>query len=66
MPENNNDILRQGFLEVSQVAKRLGVSASTIYRMIDEGLLPAIRIRKTIKIPTVAVNEYLQRQIERL
>ncbi len=66
MAENNNDILRQGFLEVSQVAKRLGVSASTIYRMIDEGLLPAIRIRKTIKIPTVAVNECLQRQIERL
>ncbi len=53
-------------MDVSQVSRRLGVSASTIYRMIDEGALPAVRIRQTIKVPRCSVEEYLERQISTL
>jgi excisionase family DNA binding protein len=39
MNENGNK-----FLTVEQVAKRLGVTNSTIYRLAREGLLPAVKV----------------------
>jgi excisionase family DNA binding protein len=33
-------------LTVKEVAKRLGVSPSTVYRWVDDGALPATRNRK--------------------
>ena len=63
---DSGKIVKGGFMDVSQVSRRLGVSASTIYRMIDEGALPAVRIRQTIKVPRCSVEEYLERQISTL
>jgi excisionase family DNA binding protein len=35
---------RKKTMDVSQVARRLNVSRSTVYRLIDQGILPASRL----------------------
>lgn len=45
---------------VEEVAKTLRVSKMTVYRMIDDGELPGYRIRKSIRVPTTAVWNYLK------
>lgn len=54
------------FLDVRQVATRLNVSVSTVYRLAKAGQLPSIRhgqgkIRpRGLRVPEAAVTEYLQ------
>ena len=47
-------------LTISDVAKRLRVSTKTIYRLINEGSLIPIKIRRNTRIDEMALNEYLQ------
>jgi excisionase family DNA binding protein len=34
-------------MSVADAAKRVGIGASTMYRLIDEGVVPAVRVPKT-------------------
>jgi excisionase family DNA binding protein len=44
------------FLTVGEVAKRLRVCRATVYRMIDDGQLPALRVSSgTIRIPAYSL-----------
>lgn len=52
------------WLKVSEVAKLLRVSVMTVYRMVEEGELPAIRFggggeKKNVRIPVAAMAEFL-------
>jgi excisionase family DNA binding protein len=40
----------QTHLKVPDVAKRLGISAQTVYRWIRKGQLPALRIGRTVLV----------------
>lgn len=42
-----------------EVAKALHVSVMTIYRLINDGRLKAVRIGETYRIPASAVEDYL-------
>ncbi len=55
------DIADQKYLSVTQVAKRWGVSESTVRRLIDEGELGGIRLRYACKISAASVEEYEKR-----
>lgn len=44
------------FLTVTEAAQRLGVSEMTMYRLINDGQFPAIRLRTRIIIPAIAVG----------
>lgn len=44
------------FYTVSQVAALIGVSPMTIYREIDAGQFPAVRIRGRLIVPAKAVD----------
>ncbi len=48
----------QKFLSVAQVAKRWGVSDSTVRRLIEEGRLNGIRLRHARRLSAVSVEEY--------
>ena len=46
-------------LPVSEVAKRFSVSDQTIYRWIDDGLLPVVKVRRLLRIRTSDVDRLL-------
>jgi excisionase family DNA binding protein len=47
-------------VSVSEVAKRFSVSDQTIYRWIDEGLLPVVKFRKLIRIRQSDVDRLME------
>lgn len=50
------------FLTVTEVAATLRVSNMTVYRLINTGSLPAVRIGKSFRIREDDLNRYLAQQ----
>lgn len=55
------DIAAQKFLSVGKVARRWGVSGNTIRRLIEEGELKGMRVRRTSMLSLVSVEAYERR-----
>ncbi|AEA26546.1 DNA binding domain protein, excisionase family [Pseudonocardia dioxanivorans CB1190] len=51
------------FYSVGQVARMLGMSAMTVYRAINAGDFPAVRIRGRLIVPARAVDEMVDAAI---
>ena len=49
------------WLSTGEAAKRVGVTARTLYRFIDEGQLPAYRFGRVIRLQAAEVDEFIQR-----
>ena len=47
-------------LDVKQVSKALGVSAKTVYKLIQAGSLSAMRVGREFRVPKVAVMKYVK------
>jgi excisionase family DNA binding protein len=47
------------FLTVSEVARQLRVSNMTVYRLINSGQLPAVRIGKSFRLREEDIDRYL-------
>jgi excisionase family DNA binding protein len=47
------------YLTVAEVALAMRVSKMTVYRMVHEGELPAVRFGRSYRVPEQAVKEYL-------
>ena len=47
------------FLTVAEVAAIMRVSKMTVYRMVHNGDLPAVRVGRSFRVPQDAVNTYL-------
>lgn len=48
------------FSTVSEVAEVLRVSHMSVYRLIHQGTLPAYRFGRIMRIPTIAVWDYIK------
>lgn len=46
-------------LPVSEVAKRFSVSDQTIYRWIEDGLLPVVKVRRLLRVRSGDVDRLL-------
>ncbi len=44
------------FLSLAEAAQELGVSQLTVYRMVRDGQIPAVRVRQSIRIPADALE----------
>jgi excisionase family DNA binding protein len=53
---------RARFLTVSEVADLLRVSSMTIYRLIKEGEMPAVRVGKSYRLREEDIDAYLAKQ----
>lgn len=53
------DVAVQATLSVAEAARIFGVSLGTMYRWIDLGDLPVVRVGKRIVIPTAVVRRML-------
>lgn len=47
----------------AEVAERLRVSSKTILRLVQDGSLPAIKLKRTIRIPEVVVEEFIKNSL---
>jgi excisionase family DNA binding protein len=55
--ERLNDVR---FLTVAEVASLMRVSKMTVYRLVHNGELPAVRVGKSFRVPEQAVHDYLR------
>lgn len=49
------------FMTVAEVAAAMRVSKMTVYRLVHNGELPAVRVGRSFRVPEDAVNEYLRK-----
>ena len=47
------------FLTVAEVAAIMRVSKMTVYRLVHGGVLPAVRVGRSFRVPEDAVHKYL-------
>lgn len=48
---------KEEFLTIEEVAKRLKVGKSTVYRMVKEGRLPATKIGRVWRFSSLRISE---------
>ncbi len=48
------------FLTVAEVATLMRVSKMTVYRLVHNGELPAVRVGRSFRVPEQAVRDYLR------
>jgi excisionase family DNA binding protein len=59
IPLTTEDITSARYLTVREVASTLRVSNMTVYRLINGGELPAVRVGKSFRLLEDDVNRYL-------
>jgi excisionase family DNA binding protein len=47
-------------LTVAEVASIMRLSKMTVYRMVNSGALPALKVGRSVRIPEHVVDEYLR------
>jgi excisionase family DNA binding protein len=48
------------FLTVAEVASLMRVSKMTVYRLVHNGEMPAVRVGRSFRVPEQAVHDYLR------
>lgn len=48
------------FMTVAEVAALMRVSTMTVYRLVHNGDLPAVRVGRSFRLPQQAVHDFLQ------
>ena len=60
MIRSNDRLGEVRFLTVAEVASIMRVSKMTVYRMVHNGDLPAVRVGRSFRVPEDAVHTYLE------
>lgn len=51
------------FMTVAEVALVMRISKMTVYRLIHQGELEAVRIGRSFRVPEKAVNQYMRNAV---
>ena len=62
--QRQNDQEQPRFYNVHQAARILGVSPMTMYRAINDGTFPAIRVRNRFAVPAKAIDDMEEAALE--
>ena len=65
MTDRDGRAERPLLLDVNQVAGLLGCGRTTVYHLIWDHELPVVKIGRLTRIPTEAVERYIDRELER-
>jgi excisionase family DNA binding protein len=60
MASNERPLSEVRFLTVAEVASVMRVSKMTVYRLVHNGDLPAVRVGRSFRVPEQAVDDYLR------
>lgn len=55
------DMSEARFLTIAEVAATMRVSKMTVYRLVHNGELPALRVGRSFRVTEEDVNEYLRK-----
>ncbi|MDP3891667.1 helix-turn-helix domain-containing protein [Nocardioides sp.] len=55
------DVSEVKFLTVAEVAAMMRVSKMTVYRLVHNGELPAVRVGRSFRVTEEDVNDYLRK-----
>jgi excisionase family DNA binding protein len=58
---SSGDSSESTFLTVAEVAARMRVSKMTVYRLVHNGELPAVRVGRSFRVLEKDVDEYLRK-----
>ena len=58
---NDTSLSELRFLTVAEVATLMRVSKMTVYRLVHGGVLPAVRVGRSFRVPEQAVHDYLRK-----
>jgi excisionase family DNA binding protein len=58
---SNGDSSESKFLTVAEVATMMRVSKMTVYRLLHNGDLPAVRVGRSFRVRETDVHEYLRK-----
>jgi excisionase family DNA binding protein len=58
-PQSAGRLAEVKFLTVAEVATLMRVSKMTVYRLVHDGQLTAVRVGRSFRVPEHAVHEYL-------
>jgi excisionase family DNA binding protein len=61
MATNSGDTSESKFLTVAEVAAMMRVSKMTVYRLVHNGDLPAVRVGRSFRVLEKDVDEYLRK-----
>jgi excisionase family DNA binding protein len=61
MASNSGDNPESKFLTVAEVAAMMRVSKMTVYRLVHNGELPAVRVGRSFRVLETDVDEYLRK-----
>jgi excisionase family DNA binding protein len=61
MTNQSGDISEVKFLTIAEVASMMRVSKMTVYRLVHNGELPAVRVGRSFRVTEQDANDYLQR-----
>jgi excisionase family DNA binding protein len=57
----SGDISEVKFVTIAEVASMMRVSKMTVYRLVHNGDLPAVRVGRSFRVKESDVDEYLKR-----
>jgi excisionase family DNA binding protein len=60
-PRLRNKLQESPYMTVTEVAAYMRVSRMTIYRLVNDGTLPAIRIARSFRVHVDEVDKYVER-----
>ncbi len=60
-PNSPGDLSAPKFLTVAEVAGMMRVSKMTVYRLVHNGELPAVRVGRSFRVLEEDVDEYLRK-----
>ena len=58
---SSGDISEAKFLTVAEVAAMMRVSKMTVYRLVHNGDLPAVRVGRSFRVREEDANEYIRK-----
>ncbi|RYJ02587.1 MAG: DNA-binding protein [Actinomycetales bacterium] len=61
MATNSGDMSDSKFLTVAEVAAMMRVSKMTVYRLLHNGDMPAVRVGRSFRVLEKDVDEYLRK-----
>ncbi|MBI4506294.1 MAG: helix-turn-helix domain-containing protein [Chloroflexi bacterium] len=56
--------MEPGLLKVEDAAKFLSLGRSKTYELIQQGILPVVRVGRSVRVPTAALRAWVERQAE--